>query len=114
MASPGSVTADAAPAPAPAPAPTSKRARKRRVVGGIENAEDMEAKHPALFALLPPKDQLPGFNMTTVFTTEDFKVRTNNRELRVLLVVPLLTPGRPRRCSWASGGTWRCASWPAC
>jgi len=75
MAAPGSVTADAAPAPAPAPAPTSKRARKRRVVGGIENMSDMEQKHPALFALLPSRAELPGFNMTTVFTTEDFKVR---------------------------------------
>ena len=75
-ASPGSVTADAAmaPAPAPAPAPTSKRARKRRVVGGIENMSDFQKKHPALFALLPAPAELPGFNMTTVYTTEDFKV----------------------------------------
>ena len=85
-ASPGSVTADAAMAvaPAPAPAPTSKRARKRRVVGGIENAADMEAKHPALFALLPSAEELPGFNMTTVYTTEDFKVRLRNLLLLVL------------------------------
>jgi hypothetical protein len=67
------------------------RARRRRA-GGINDAADMKAKHPALFALLPPMEELGGFNLTSVFTTEDFKlllgIRRNLalRELASLLM----------------------------
>jgi hypothetical protein len=65
----------------PAPLPVTEaagtampRSRKRRYKGGVTSLEDMREKHPALFALLPSAaDQLAGFNLTSVFTTEDFK-----------------------------------------
>lgn len=34
----------------------------------------MAQRHPALYALLPPLTELAGFNLTSVYTTEDFKL----------------------------------------
>lgn len=47
---------------------------KRKRQAGVNDADDMKAKHPELFALLPPISELATFNLTSVFTTEDFKV----------------------------------------
>jgi hypothetical protein len=48
--------------------------RRRKWKGGIMDLEDMKLKFPSLHALLPPPDQLATFNVTSVFTTENFKV----------------------------------------
>ena len=66
--------AGAAASPLPPSTSMGKGAAFVGVMGPIENAEDMKQRHPALFGLLPPKDQLPSCNLTSIFTREDFKV----------------------------------------
>ncbi len=72
--------ASASPIASPAESPTAAAqdptaaAVRRKRQAGVNDADDMKAKHPELFALLPPISELATFNLTSVFTTEDFKV----------------------------------------